>query len=599
MPRVFSSSCGSGSESPSDSEEQACGEAETEIRSDGPTGVAPQQDAGSSKLVVAMQQNSVSNQPHTKGDGGLDTPHAPHRQRQGDGDERMVHTAGDNADDVDAVGIKSGTSEGVSGGNTAATGDATDMPDGSCKTSVCKYVDKTKNADEDANVDADEDANVDADEDGIAEADEDGIADADEDGIADADEDGIADADEYGIAEADEDGIADADEDAIADADEDAIADVDEDAIADADEDAIADVDEDAIADASALNEIDRVYLGVDILRTLSLQITHKEKNRFLVQQYVHTKGEWRVEASKQQWFQTLSESSSCLLESNHNDKARVNKRKHSITTQHADAHHAEVDQTNTRKGKGVKRERLGEMEAPRHQTRGSRHEDYDTPCDVVRLNNTRRRYGTVVQWYEKKGFGFVSEEACENSIFLHISNVTTGQRSLVPGQLLSYDECFDRRNNKYTAVNASIRSNKAVAVYTSRAQESPRAHVLDSRTADKRCYHDERGRASLAFSPTATPYNPRYEPLADMPWRSAEELMYDRDITHRHPQQENSRDVNPRHEQYNNMKAHGIVCTLLLLILSMHLSVHCSILRFFQFLTTPTKPHCANRTAV
>jgi len=589
MPRVFSSSCGSGSESPSDSEEQVCGEAETEIRSDRPVGVAPQQDTGGSKLVVAMAQNSVSNQAHTKG--GMDTPHAPQRQKQGDGDECMVDTAGDNAGDMDAMGIKSGTSKGVSGGNTAATGDVSGMPDGSHKTSVLKYVNMKKNADEDAIAEADEDA--------IADADEDAIADADEDAIADADEDAIADADEDAIADADENAIADVDEDAIADADEDAIADADEDAIADVDEDAIAEVEEDAIADASALNEIDRVYLGVDILRTLSLQITHKEKNRFLVQQYVHTKGEWRVEASKQQWFQTLSESSSCLLESNLNDKARVNKRKHSITTQHADAHHAEVDQTNTRKGKGVKRERLGEMEAPRHQTRGSRNKDYDTPCDVVRLNNTRRRYGTVVQWYEKKGFGFVSEEACENSIFLHISNVTTGQRSLVPGQLLSYDECFDRRNNKYTAVNASIRSNKAVAVYTSRAQESPRAHVLDSRTADKRCYHDERGRASLAFSPTASPYNPRYEPLADMPWRSAEELMYDRDIPHRHPQEENSRDVNPRHEQYNNMKAHGIVCTLLLLILSMHLSVHCSILRFFQFLTTPTKPHCANRTAV
>ena len=530
----------SGSESPSDNEE-AC--REVEIQSDRPTGGRPQQDTSRSELGVTKDQNSVSNlhaQPHTKGDGGRD--------------EKVT------------VGINSDSIAGDSGGNAVVSGDATGMHTDACNTSPGKYANRNDDEYEDQNLELDLNKGHNKGQDKDQGPDLEREADADSEAEAGA------------VSEAEAEAGAEAGAEAQAQADADA---------------------------QLALNELDRVYLGVHILRTLSLQITHQEQNRFLVQQYVDTAGKWAADASKQKWFQTLVQATSFLHESKHSDKPRGNKRKYSIFTQYADARHVDS------KCKSVKRER--EMQTPNHQNGGLRQEDCAGQSDVVRSNNTNRRYGSVVQWYEKKGFGFVSEEDCENSIFLHISNVTTGQRSLVSGQLLSYDEYFDKRNNKYTAVNASIRNNMATTVYSLRVQQSPRSRVHASHTPNKRYCHDERGHASnnntlpetefhrpgFAVSPRATLFSPRYAPLADMPWQFVEDHMYDKDNTYRPPPQGNSRDAYARHEQHNNLKAHGIVCTLLLLILSMHMSVHCSILQFFQFLTTPTKPHCVNRTAV
>ena len=556
MPRGLSS----GSESsPSDSEEQTWGE--VEIRHDVPSGGGrPQQDTSSANSGVTKDQNSVSNV-HTKGDGGRDTKDA--LPRPCDAGQRTIHTAEDNAVDTVTVGSKSDSFQGDGGGNAATTGEADDLD--ACNTRPSTYAKRTDNEDEDKDKDKDEDQ------------------------------------DEHKNENEDEDEDQDEDQNKKHQERE-----------ADADSEAEAETQVDADA-PPALNELDRVNFGLHILRTLSLQVTHKENNRFLVQQYEDTAGEWTADASKQQWFQTLDAATCFLRDSENNDTTRRNKRKYSIFTEHADARRAEGGQTNTSKCKSVKRER--EMETPHHQTNGRlRQEDCAVQSDVVRSNNTRRRYGTVVHWYEKKGFGFVSEENCANSIFLHISNVTTRQCSLVSGQQLSYDEYFDKRNNKYTAVNASIRNTKAMTAYSPRVQPSPpRSHVLASHTPDKRYYHDERGNASnnnslhdtefdrrgFAVCSPGSPYNPRYAPLVDMPWQFVQDQMYDRDNTYRPSSQGNSRDAYARHEQHNNLKAHGIVCTLLLLILSLHILVHCSIFEFFQSLTTPTKPHCVNRTAV
>jgi cold shock CspA family protein len=483
---------------------------------------------------------------HTKGDGGRDTKDA--LPRPCDAGQRTIHTAEDKAVDTVTVGSKSDSSQGDSGGNAATTGEADDLDTDACNTRPCTYA---KDDDQDEDMDEDQDEDEDQNEDQNKK---------------------------------------------------------------DQEREADADSETQVVADApQALNELDRVNLGVHILRTLSLQVTHKENNRFLVQQYEDTAGEWTADASKQQWFQTLDAATCFLRDSQNNDKTRRNKRKYSIFTEHADARRAEGGQTNTSKCKSVKRER--EMETPHHHANGRlRQEDCAIQSDVVRSNNTRRRYGTVVHWYEKRGFGFVSEEDCGNSIFLHISNVTTRQRSLVSGQQLSYDEYFDKQNNKYTAVNASIRNTMAMTAYSPRVQPSPpRSHVLASHTPNKRYYHDERGNASnnnslhdtefdrrgFAVCSPGSPYTARYAPLVDMPWQFVHDQMYDRDNTYQPPSQGNSRDAYARHQQHKNLKAHGIVCTLLLLILSLHISVHCSILEFFQFLTTPTKPHCVNRTAV
>ena len=71
-------------------------------------------------------------------------------------------------------------------------------------------------------------------------------------------------------------------------------------------------------------------------------------------------------------------------------------------------------------------------------------------------LVKTRKR-GIIMQWFEAKGYGFVQEEDSRQGIFLHISQVSTGQKSLEIGQNITYELYFDKKTKKNTAVDVCL----------------------------------------------------------------------------------------------------------------------------------------------
>ena len=55
-------------------------------------------------------------------------------------------------------------------------------------------------------------------------------------------------------------------------------------------------------------------------------------------------------------------------------------------------------------------------------------------------------QFGSIVTYFEEKGFGFLRPEVGGRDVFFHISRVTEGQASdLVPGARVSFDLGMDR----------------------------------------------------------------------------------------------------------------------------------------------------------
>ncbi|MDR0935007.1 MAG: cold-shock protein [Erysipelotrichaceae bacterium] len=62
---------------------------------------------------------------------------------------------------------------------------------------------------------------------------------------------------------------------------------------------------------------------------------------------------------------------------------------------------------------------------------------------------------GTVKFFDDKKGFGFITNDATKEDVFVHFSGIIgEGRKSLKDGQKVSFDIEEDPRNHKPRAVN-------------------------------------------------------------------------------------------------------------------------------------------------
>eukprot|EP00446_Apocalathium_sp_SHHI-4_P012688 CAMPEP_0177215570 /NCGR_PEP_ID=MMETSP0367-20130122/34292_1 /TAXON_ID=447022 ORGANISM="Scrippsiella hangoei-like, Strain SHHI-4" /NCGR_SAMPLE_ID=MMETSP0367 /ASSEMBLY_ACC=CAM_ASM_000362 /LENGTH=72 /DNA_ID=CAMNT_0018665023 /DNA_START=77 /DNA_END=291 /DNA_ORIENTATION=- len=65
-------------------------------------------------------------------------------------------------------------------------------------------------------------------------------------------------------------------------------------------------------------------------------------------------------------------------------------------------------------------------------------------------------RTGTVKNWNDEKGFGFIGPDDGSADLFCHKSSLS-GLESLERGAKVSYDEGMDDRNGKMRATNVSV----------------------------------------------------------------------------------------------------------------------------------------------
>lgn len=65
---------------------------------------------------------------------------------------------------------------------------------------------------------------------------------------------------------------------------------------------------------------------------------------------------------------------------------------------------------------------------------------------------------GTVKWFNAEKGFGFISNDAGGDDLFVHFSAIKSqGYKSLTEGQKVSFDTETDPRNGKLRATNVSV----------------------------------------------------------------------------------------------------------------------------------------------
>jgi len=61
------------------------------------------------------------------------------------------------------------------------------------------------------------------------------------------------------------------------------------------------------------------------------------------------------------------------------------------------------------------------------------------------------RKSGTVITWYQEKGFGFIKPEKGGDDLFAHASNLKDGD-AMKEGTEVTYVERYDDRKGKYRA---------------------------------------------------------------------------------------------------------------------------------------------------
>jgi len=238
--------------------------------------------------------------------------------------------------------------------------------------------------------------------------------------------------------------------------------------------------------ETSEFIELDRMYSSGRHMRLLSVNTSIVEGSdcRFCVEERQRREGVWVLDATSEKNFRTFKEAMRCWrLFDNKTQKnretvapispggslapspcppqplkgpgrAQATKRKNEAKD--------ESDKKRLRVAVLCRNEAGQPLRAPpkgpfRGAGGGDRAKDATAYKEHGASRGARRCYGQIVQWYKEKGYGFVKGEEDQNSIFLHISNVNTGHGSLRTDDEILYDKRFDDKNQKYTAVNASI----------------------------------------------------------------------------------------------------------------------------------------------
>ena len=65
---------------------------------------------------------------------------------------------------------------------------------------------------------------------------------------------------------------------------------------------------------------------------------------------------------------------------------------------------------------------------------------------------------GTVKFFNSVKGFGFIKNDETEEETFVYITGLKDGLKELNEGQKVTYEVEKDPKNNKFRAVNVSVK---------------------------------------------------------------------------------------------------------------------------------------------
>ena len=262
-------------------------------------------------------------------------------------------------------------------------------------------------------------------------------------------------------------------------------------------------------SETSEFMELDRVYSGAKHMRLLCVNsaIAVGSDGRFFVVEQQRQEVVWVSDADSDKNFRTFQETMRCWGLLDNTTKKNLVGDGAGRWTHTPDRARAAKRKNEAKDESGKKRLRVavdGRSDAGqplRAPSKGSFREDRANDTAAYKEHGAswgaRRCYGQIVQWYKEKGYGFVKGEDGQNSIFLHISNVNTGQRSLRTDDEILYDKLFDNKNQKYTAVNASM-----VERHNSQATQNSRLHCQDRASPDPR--------SGAEYAPYASEYSRR-----------------------------------------------------------------------------------------